>query len=74
MPDLIRHPEPIESTGFRVKPGMTRKAFSIFYESIFFDKIYFFARSALLSGSSPSASNGIWLTISGNPEIESPIF
>jgi hypothetical protein len=34
MPDLIRHPEPIESTGFRVKPGMTRKAFSTFYESI----------------------------------------
>jgi hypothetical protein len=26
MPDLIRHPEPNENTGFRVKPGMTKKS------------------------------------------------
>jgi hypothetical protein len=34
MPDLIRHPVPEQSeknTGFRVKPGMTKKAFLAFY-------------------------------------------
>ena len=33
MPDLIRHPELIENTGFRVKPGMTIKANSDYLQS-----------------------------------------
>lgn len=28
MPDLIRHSQPIETTGFRVKPGMTKTSIS----------------------------------------------
>ncbi len=39
MPDLIRHPEKTESTGFRVKPGMTLCKLRIYVKSSSFIRV-----------------------------------